>query len=110
MTTCNSASPLQKIRNISIWLDFPNLLLKADKIPKPKGPFPKNAKKIPAPFKIKNGSHLQQVSNLELLVFVYYPVKGVLMYVDQDQRRQYAATWLLPFLGIAESKTDRSLL
>ena len=41
MTTCNFRHPLQKIRNIFVWL------LNTDKIPNPKGSFPKMLKKIP---------------------------------------------------------------
>ena len=41
MTTCNFRHPLQKIRNIFVWL------LNTDKIPNPKGSFQKMLKKIP---------------------------------------------------------------
>ena len=41
MTTCIFRHPLQKIRNIFVWL------LNTDKIPNPKGSFPKMLKKIP---------------------------------------------------------------
>ena len=41
MTTCNFRHPMQKIRNIFVWL------LNTNKIPNPKGSFPKMLKKIP---------------------------------------------------------------